>query len=360
MAASRPDALFQPKKQKKPYVQEMFQASGNVLSVCQLADKNRLAVLTNVNKYNKTSIEIFDLNLKKFIAKEDVPIDANRINRLSNEKILCSDYFNKIIFDPATNTFSKEIAEHGDFIGMLNQKEYVLKRKDGFTVVNLDEKIAPIKVTWRSYCDMGYHFQIWPDEIIAVTNIDLELYQREGDGFCCAQKIELGTHKATLSVGENLIVQYFDFGKKEKVAEAPMPMLKTFEKEEKAWQPIPGVEYKPDRSLDYGMNFRVIPGDHMFMMETFDKVAFFDSKTLKHFEFETDFGDTARYACDDYDDEENEEEPDYFHSSISVLDNGQIVFGYDGYFRLLTVQLVKELKEEKRVDISKSAMSLRA
>lgn len=358
MAGSRPHALFQPKKPKNFFEisenTEFKLPGGYVSSVCQL-NENQLVILTRRNKYKDHFIEIFDLQKKESIFTKAVSDHVFDLNQLSNGKILCSGSWEKYIFDPVSKELSKNLKEEGDFVGMLNEKEFVLSRKDGFSIINLDGKTPPIKKTleWYDSC------QIWPDETIAVKSLYLELYHREGDDVICSERIDMDAHKESFRVGENLIVRCHHYRDKEETDKSGQPksklLFKCMAKTEDEWKEVAGRECTSTHWLDWTMKFRKIPGDQMFMLESFDEIVFFDSKTFQRFDVETDFGDSELYGTDPNDesdrdsDAEDEEEPWYYHDTVSVLANGQVALGYNGYFRLITVKQVKELKDEKEL-----------
>ncbi len=341
MAASRPQTSSSPKKPENFFEitkKLKFEVTGNVWSVCKLPE-NKLAIL--IRESHGSYIEIFDLKTKNSISKKiRTPEHATRIHLLPNGKIFCDSQWRHHLFDPETKQFTKHTSEDGHFIGMLNENEFVLSGHDGFKVVNLDEKIPPIKITFPHHDYDDYRFQILKNETIAVHKGSLELYHQCKDGkFSCVEDIDFGLHHEVIQVGKKMIVKYFpDWSDK---ADSTAPLLKVWTKEHGTWKPVPGLEYKPDRYLDWTMNLQAIPDSETFMLVGFDKITFLDSRTLNHFDVETDFGERERYY-DDYDDgfddEENQEEPDFDHSSISVLDNGQIALGYEGSVVLLTVQ----------------------
>lgn len=341
MTVSRLHQLFQPKKTEHFFEitkKIKFEISGLVYDVCQLTP-DRLAVLTcQPNNSNNSFIEIFDINTKKSITgKISIPESASSIHRLPNGKILCDCYFHHFIFDPETSRSSPHIRVTGHFVGILNQNEFVIGGPSGVSIINLDETIPLIKTELPWY-DSGYDYQIWPDETIVVNNSALQIYRRNEGKFSVIDEIDLGFYHESIRVRENLIVKHFRSDSKK---DLETPLLKVWAQEKGKWKPVPGLEYTPECCVDWHMHLRAIPDSKMFMLVGNEKITFFDSRTLKHFHVETDFGDTEQYAGDyddDESDEENSEDPDYYHSSITVLDDRQIALGYDGAVILLTVQ----------------------
>lgn len=348
MAVSRSDKLFKPKKSFQITAKTKFKTEGFVRSVCQIAE-DRVAILVR-EKY-RPYIQTFDLKSKQPVSKKIyIHEDVYDAHRLPDGKILCGTYWEQFIVDLDKSSVTRHSTEHGHFIGMLNDHEFVVNAQQSFSVINLDSKIPPIKVTLGSkeWPNFDYPCQIWSDETIAVHDLDLKLYRRKDDKFSCVDTIKLGTHQETLRSGENLIVKNYC-----RENHPDEPMLRVFTQKDGKWTKVPGAKYKPDDWRNWLMKFKELPGCQFFVMEIDERIMFFDTKTLHHLEIQTDFGDYERDAeARDYmnlESSDDEEPHDFFHGSLSVLENGKVALGYEGYFRILTVQPVKELKDEKEL-----------